>query len=88
MDRLKLAEICARCERYIGTAGGGMDQAIAVNAIQGETDHIIILFTVKTPYRETMYIDTLFKTYRNITLKPLKRNNYILNRLYTTKTPS
>ncbi|XP_025408259.1 N-acetylgalactosamine kinase isoform X2 [Sipha flava] len=35
IDRLQLAEISAKCERYIGTAGGGMDQAIAVNAKQG-----------------------------------------------------
>lgn len=31
-----MAEISAKCERYIGTAGGGMDQAIAVNAKQGK----------------------------------------------------
>jgi len=31
-----MAEISAKCERYIGTAGGGMDQAIAVNAKQGD----------------------------------------------------
>ncbi|MCP6508548.1 hypothetical protein NL478_27670, partial [Klebsiella pneumoniae] len=35
VSRLQLAEISAKCERYIGTAGGGMDQAIAVNAKQG-----------------------------------------------------
>lgn len=35
ISRLQLAEISANCERYIGTAGGGMDQAIAVNAKQG-----------------------------------------------------
>ncbi|XP_029344365.1 N-acetylgalactosamine kinase [Acyrthosiphon pisum] len=35
ISRLELAEISAKCERYIGTAGGGMDQAIAVNAKQG-----------------------------------------------------
>lgn len=37
VSRLQLAEISAKCERYIGTAGGGMDQAIAVNAKQGIT---------------------------------------------------
>ncbi|KAE9545109.1 hypothetical protein AGLY_000652 [Aphis glycines] len=35
ISRLELAEISAKCERYIGTAGGGMDQAIAVNAKRG-----------------------------------------------------
>ncbi|VVC32165.1 Hypothetical protein CINCED_3A006367 [Cinara cedri] len=40
ISRLELAEISAKCERYIGTAGGGMDQAIAVNAKQGYATRI------------------------------------------------
>ncbi|XP_050432803.1 N-acetylgalactosamine kinase isoform X2 [Adelges cooleyi] len=38
--RHQLAEISAKCERYIGTAGGGMDQAIAVHAKQGYASRI------------------------------------------------
>lgn len=30
-----LAEVCAKCEHYIGTEGGGMDQAISFMANHG-----------------------------------------------------
>lgn len=32
----QLSEICAKCERYIGTEGGGMDQAISFTAKAGK----------------------------------------------------
>jgi len=35
-DRFKLAEICTKAERYIGTQGGGMDQSISFLAEHGK----------------------------------------------------
>jgi galactokinase len=35
MDRTALAELLARAERYVGTEGGGMDQAVCLGATEG-----------------------------------------------------
>ncbi|XP_017261318.1 N-acetylgalactosamine kinase [Kryptolebias marmoratus] len=35
LSKVDLAEICAKCERYIGTEGGGMDQSISFLAEKG-----------------------------------------------------
>lgn len=35
LSKLELADICARCERYVGTEGGGMDQSISFLAEEG-----------------------------------------------------
>lgn len=40
MNKYELAEVSATCERYIGTEGGGMDQAIAFLATKGCAKHI------------------------------------------------
>ncbi|CAG05542.1 unnamed protein product, partial [Tetraodon nigroviridis] len=36
LSKVALAEICAKCERYIGTEGGGMDQSISFLAEPGK----------------------------------------------------
>lgn len=35
LSKKELSELCAQCERYIGTEGGGMDQAISLMAHHG-----------------------------------------------------
>lgn len=40
VDKLRLATAAAKCERYIGTCGGGMDQAIAFLAERGTAQYI------------------------------------------------
>lgn len=48
LDRKRLAEISAQCERYIGTQGGGMDQAIAYLAKEGCAQFIEFYPELKT----------------------------------------
>lgn len=42
MSKEKIASLCAECERYIGTQGGGMDQAIAFLATEGKLSVICL----------------------------------------------
>lgn len=39
-SRLELAEVCRTAEQYIGTMGGGMDQAVSCLAQRGSAQHI------------------------------------------------
>ena len=40
VDRAELMDLLARAERYVGTRGGGMDQAISVGAVEGAAARI------------------------------------------------
>lgn len=40
MGRKRAAQVCADCERHVGTAGGGMDQSVSCLAKQGAGLHI------------------------------------------------
>lgn len=40
ISKKELSDLCAHCERHIGTEGGGMDQAISFMAQEGMAKHI------------------------------------------------
>ncbi|CAB3988740.1 N-acetylgalactosamine kinase-like [Paramuricea clavata] len=40
LTKIEIAEVCTKCERYIGTEGGGMDQACSFLAGFGTAKHI------------------------------------------------
>lgn len=54
LPREELASLCAKCERYIGVQGGGMDQAICLLAEQNcakliEFEPKLTATTIKLP---------------------------------------
>lgn len=53
MDRIELMKMLAKAERYVGTEGGGMDQAICIGAVEGTATRIdfdpISLTSTKVP---------------------------------------
>ena len=40
ISRRELAELASRCERHVGTQGGGMDQAVSLLAAAGYALHV------------------------------------------------
>ncbi|KAL7669504.1 hypothetical protein ACOME3_010159 [Neoechinorhynchus agilis] len=40
IEKAQLADMCAKCEKFVGTQGGGMDQAISCLANEGEASFI------------------------------------------------
>jgi N-acetylgalactosamine kinase len=40
ISRSELADLASRCERYVGTQGGGMDQAVSLLASEGAALHV------------------------------------------------
>ena len=46
LRRREIADLSARSERYIGTAGGGMDQAIAMLASPGKSCRSFLIMVV------------------------------------------
>lgn len=54
LNKESLSTISAHCEHYIGTQGGGMDQAIAFLATEGE-QHNTSTFSIKVIFDLRLY---------------------------------
>ena len=57
-SKQELAELCAKCERYIGTEGGGMDQAISFLGEKGKA--MLIEFNPIRPTHVHLPSNTVF----------------------------
>jgi len=79
VDRVELASLCARAERFIGTQGGGMDQAIEILAESGQANLIEFNPLVATPV--TLPVGAVFVIANSLEEKNKAASNHFNSRV-------